>query len=170
VKFKKPSKSALIISAAIMLAVFIAAGFLIHWVVTSTAVSRKNTSRPMYETILPTGKTIDELGGWQRVTPNGTDPVFAYTDNVEGVTISVSQQPLPDSFKQNTDARIGELAKAYVPTDVDGVKVYIGTSSKGPQSLIFTKNGLLINIKSEQKVSEAGWINYVKSLSNRLGY
>lgn len=121
-----------------------------------------------YQTILPSGKTITDLGGWQRVSPPESDPVYAYTDTIKGVSVSVSQQPLPDSFKDDADTQVTDLAKKFNATaqiDSDGVIVYIGTSAKGPQSVIFTKNDLLILIKSQQKISDTDWANYIASLT-----
>ena len=82
---------------------------------------------------------------------NGT----AFADTIDGVPVSVSQQPLPEVFKKDTDAHLSELAKSYNATDkmnADGTTVYIGTSAKGPQSALFVKNNLLILIKSQSKI------------------
>lgn len=121
-----------------------------------------------YQTILPQGKSISDLGGWQRVSPPEGDPVFAYVDSIDGVSVNVSQQPLPKSLKGDVDEWVTELAKKFNATtriDADDTKVYVGTSAKGPQSAIFTKNGLLILIKSETKVEDKGWAAYARSLN-----
>ena len=121
-----------------------------------------------YATILPEGSSISQLGGWKRVSPPNEDPVFAYTDTVSKVSVSVSQQPLPASFKGDVSNKVAELAKKFNATstiDADGTKVYIGTSAKGPQSLIFTKNNLLILIKSQGKVEDKTWQSYINSLN-----
>ena len=121
-----------------------------------------------YQTVLPAGKPITELGGWKRVSPAGADPVYAYTDQIGETPINVSQQPLPASFLGDTDDQIADLAKKYNATakiDLNGIKVYIGASAKGPQSVIFTKNSLLVLIKSDQKIDDAAWATYIKSLN-----
>jgi hypothetical protein len=120
-----------------------------------------------YTTVLPTHKSIADLGGWKRVSPTASDPVYAYNDMIGTIAISVSEQPLPASFKNDTDAHIADLAKAYnatATTQVGDMIVYIGTSSKGPQSVIFTKNNLLILIKSEDQITNAAWSSYAASL------
>jgi hypothetical protein len=120
-----------------------------------------------YQTVVPKDKSIQQLGGWQRVSPPNTTPVFAYGDTIDGVKISVSQQPLPDSFIEGTDAQLDALAKSFGATDeikATGIKVYIGTSAKGPQSAILIKNGLLILIKSEKKIDDQSWAKYAESL------
>lgn len=123
---------------------------------------------PDYKTVLPGGKTIDSLGGWQRVSPPEGDPVFAYTDTIDGIYVSVSQQPLPDSFKNNASSEVEALAKKFNATTqfrAGSTKVYIGTSAKGPQSVIFTKDSLLILIKSREKIEEKSWVTYIESLN-----
>lgn len=122
---------------------------------------------PEYQTLLPQNKSIDDLGGWKRVSPPEKDPVFAYTDAVEGTQVSVSQQPLPEAFKSDVDSNVAQLAKSYSATDtitVNTTKVYIGRSVKGPQSLIYTKNGVLVLIKSEKKIDDTAWTKYIASL------
>jgi hypothetical protein len=130
--------------------------------------SNATAKKPSYQTVLPQGKTINELGGWKRVSPPKSDPVFAYTDTVDGVAISVTEQPLPQSFKSDTDSQVSELAKKFNATDKipsGDLTVYIGTSAKGPQSVIFANNSLLILIKSEKKISDASWAKYAQTLN-----
>lgn len=121
-----------------------------------------------YQTVLPESKSIDALGGWKRVSPPNTTAVYAYVDAIDGIAVSVSQQPLPANFKNDIDSQVAELAKKFDATDkltAGDTKVYYGTSAKGPQSVIFTKNGLLILMKSQAKISPDSWTKYIKSLN-----
>ncbi|RYF28766.1 MAG: hypothetical protein EOO17_04175 [Chloroflexi bacterium] len=121
-----------------------------------------------YQTVIPASKTIGDLGGWKRVSPPNSDPVYAYNDQVDGVNISVSQQPLPQSFSGKVESEVAEVAKKFnATTKVEGAdtNVYLGTSAKGPQSVILSKNGLLILIKSEKNIAPASWAQYAKSLN-----
>jgi hypothetical protein len=118
--------------------------------------------------VLPKGKDISELGGWKRVSPPNTDPVFAYNDAIDGVPISVTQQPLPQSFKNDAVNQTAEVAKKFNATnkiDAGTIDVYVGTSAKGPQSVIFTKGKLLVLIKSEKKVKDTSWAAYAQALN-----
>lgn len=120
-----------------------------------------------YQTVTPEGKSAQQLGGWQRVSPPDGTPVFAYTDEIDDVPISVSQQPLPEKFFESTDSQLDELAKSFNTTNeiaANGVKIYLGTSSRGPQSVIFIKNGLLVLIKSQSKIDDKSWARYAESL------
>ncbi len=132
-----------------------------------TTITQLDKGQPDYATILPEGKSITELGGWTRVSPPERNPVFAYVDVIEGTPATISEQPLPDAFKEDLENQILYLAQGYhadVKIDANGTTVYIGTSAKGPQSVIFTKNNLLVLIKASAKVSDDAWATYISSL------
>jgi hypothetical protein len=135
-----------------------------------TSLPRESTqvaAGPAYQTLLPANTSIETLGGWSRVSPPESEPVYAFTDTINDVAINVSQQLLPESFRGDVSVRIAELAKSYNATtavDVSGTTVYIGTSARGPQSVLFTKRDLLILIKSDATISPEAWATYVTSL------
>ena len=134
----------------------------------SQMLAQRDASDPSFQTVLPSGQAITSLGGWHRVTPPGDDPVFAYSDTIDSVPISVSEQPLPDAFKRDTASAVADLAKQYNATTklkAGDVAVYVGTSAKGPQSTILTKHNLLILIKSKSQIDNSSWTDYVSSLN-----
>lgn len=131
-------------------------------------LAQRDASDPSFQTILPSGQSITSLGGWHRVTPPGDDPVFAYSDSIDSVAISVSEQPLPDTFKHDIPSAVADLAKQYNATaklKAGDTAVYVGTSAKGPQSTILTKHNLLILIKSKSQIENSSWTDYVSSLN-----
>lgn len=134
----------------------------------TTAPPKLTRGTPSYKTVLPTGKTIQSLGGWTRISPPDKDPVYTYVDKIGNVQINVSEQPLPDEFKADTANKISQLAVSYNATDkftaANNVAVYVGSSDNGAQSVIFTKSGLLILIKSASPVSNNQWTAYVSTL------
>lgn len=143
-------------------------GFVVIIAVTSQILAQRDASDPSFQTILPSGQSITSLGGWRRVTPPGEDPVFAYVDTIDTVAISVSEQPLPDTFKRDTQAAVADLAKQYNATTklkAGDTTIYVGTSAKGPQSTILTKHNLLILIKSKSQVDNGSWTDYINSLN-----
>lgn len=159
------SKKAIIIAVCVLVV-----GGIIIWLIVEQHEASRNTNAklPEFQTVLPGTKSISELGGWQRISPPQKDPVFAYTDTIGDIPISISQQPLPASFRDDPEAQVAEAAKKFSATtkiDAGATKVYVGTSAKGPQSALLTKNGLLILIKSQKKVDNAAWAEYVKSLN-----
>lgn len=122
---------------------------------------------PDFDTLLPVGKTIEEYGGWTRVSPSTADPVFAYADTLSNSPIRVSQQPLPNGFQEDTAEQVSSLARdlgANQVLNVGDTVVYIGTSVKGPQSLVLTKNNLLILIRSSVVITNENWSAYIASL------
>lgn len=134
----------------------------------SQILAQRDASDPSFQTVLPSGLSITSLGGWHRVTPPGQDPVFAYSDTIDSVPVSVSEQPLPDAFKRDVPSAVADLAKQYnatVKLKADDTVVYVGTSAKGPQSTIFTKHNLLILIKSKSQIDNSSWTDYVSSLN-----
>jgi hypothetical protein len=147
----------------VLVALFIGISMLV------TALTHKaaNSNEPSFNTVLPANSTIADFGGWQKHTsPNG-DIFFSYLDEIDSIPISVSQQQLPDGFANNLDAKMSEIAKGYNASkvlDANGVKVYIGNNAKGPQSVIFSKNSLLITIQSQKEIQNASWISYINSL------
>ncbi len=122
---------------------------------------------PEYSTILPADKNINELGGWTRISPPDSDAVFTYTDKIGVQPINVSEQPLPESFTVDTDNKVESLVKGFIANKkitVDGRIVHIASSKGGAQSVIFTKDKLLILIKSAAKIDDNQWAAYINSL------
>lgn len=122
---------------------------------------------PSFSAILPSGKSATDYGGWTRVSPSDRNAVYAYTDTIDGTSIIVSEQPLPDDFKSDPDGSVQKLAESFSADrtlSAGDYTVYIGKSAKGPQSLIFTTHSLLVLIKSSATVSDDHWVRYIKSL------
>ena len=124
-------------------------------------------TEPEHQTVLPESTSIEELGGWTLVSPPRNDPVFAYGDKIDGTSISVSQQPIPRQFVGDEANKLAELARDYSANrEIEGTDTttYIGNSANGPQSVLLIKNNLLIMIKSQDVITDASWVEYIKSL------
>lgn len=124
---------------------------------------------PDFSVLTPDGKSLEDIEGWT-FTPPGDDGTkfFAYLDSVGSVGLQVSQQELPPSFTTDASNQLEALATSFYANREleasDGTTIYIGTSESGPQSLITTKAGLLILIKSSSMMSNEQWIAYIDSL------
>lgn len=130
------------------------------------AVLPKET--PPFPTLLPVGKNISELGGWTRISPTDNAATYAFVDHIGTVQINVSQQILPESFRSTPEDSLRTLAESFDARETikaGDTTVYIGTSTKGPQSIIFAKNNLLVLIKSSSRIAEPLWTNYIKDLN-----
>lgn len=120
---------------------------------------------PDFATLLPADKTIEDLGGFAKVSPENSASAYAFKDLVGNVPIIVTQQVQPDGLKEQQ--KIEDFAKANNLTknlQIDDKTIYIGKSDKGPQSLMFIKDGNLVFIKAEQEVDEVSWVQYVTNL------
>lgn len=123
---------------------------------------------PDFDPLLPSDKTTDQLGGLARISPEGQDAVYAFVDVLEGQQLNVSEQKVPEAFKQDRDAKLEKLAKDFQAVSViqvDDTRVYHGVSEKTKvQSLIFVKDDLLVFIKSPQKFTDDIWVGYITNL------
>ena len=127
------------------------------------------------------GTTLQSVSpDFKALTPDNTKPewkqsklagstaaVYIFTDTIRSVPIKVSEQPLPPSFRDDPTGKTAELAESFNATStmqVNGFTVYIGTSVKGPQSVIFSDGKLLVLIKSDTTISNGAWADYIKTL------
>lgn len=171
IHFKNLTRKTLLIGLIPIVTGLVLAGIAVsHLVQTNNATQNqiaKDGTSPSFTAALPKGKSIDDLGGWKKQNPPSGEPYYVFTDSINGTPIRVSQQALPDTFKTDTKSKITELAKSFNATqtfDVNGTTIYIGTSAKGPQSVIFNRDQVLILIVSDQTIPEDAWKNYITSL------
>lgn len=166
-KHFSPSKKTIVITGSVVVILVIATVIVAVHIRSSEATRKAAVDAPTYATVLPSGKTIKSLGGWHKISPPDLAAVYAYTDNIDGISIDVSEQSLPDSFKSDTAAQVANIAKNYNATTkivANETDAYIGTSAAGPQSVIFTKNNVLILIKSQKKIENESWMRYISTL------
>ncbi len=122
-----------------------------------------------FSILTPSGRGTGELNT-VLISPPENPPVYAFTDELSGATIKISQQELPQSFKGDEASKLEELAKSFQAQNVieiDGNKVYHGFSDKGGgiQSLVLIRKGLLVLISSNKKLSDDIWFGYVTKLN-----
>lgn len=163
--FKRSNKRLLIIAGIMIFLGVGGLGFGIYQAHSSQADVADAT--PNFTPLLPKHKTIEQLGGWQKLTSPGGDSFYVFVDTVSGVTVNFSQQRLPGKFNGDVTNKMVDLARSYNATNqlkAGDTKVYIGTSAKGPQSVLFTQNGVLVLIKSWATISDSDWISYIKTL------
>ena len=157
------SRKTMSISAAVIVVVIIALFVWSPW----RTPPRTPTVTPTFSTLLPKDTTITKLGGWRKLaSPDGTT-AYVYSDAIDGTSISVSQQLFPDSLKDSDGTKLADMAKSFNATKTitaGAAKVYIGTSASGPQSIIFSKNNILVLIKSTAVIKDASWTSYINSL------
>lgn len=122
--------------------------------------------QPNFKALTPPDKKPD----WKQSSPQGgkkETSVYIYNDKIGDIPIKVSQQPLPPSFRDDPASKVSEMAADFNASNsmqVGGVSIYIGTSAKGPQSVIFARDNLLVLIKSDNHIPEGSWADYIKEL------
>jgi hypothetical protein len=120
---------------------------------------------PEFKTLAPNGDVKSAASG--SYAYDQAKKVASYTDKIGTVNVVVSQQQLPDKFLGNPD---GELAKfadqiyAKEKLEVGVTTAYIGTSEKGPQTVVFTKDLLLIFISADRELDKSSLFNYIDAL------
>lgn len=124
-----------------------------------TAVAAK----PDFATIKPT--TTDN-----QATPlkyEADKKLASYNDVLNNTPITVSQQLLPSEFKANPTTSVENLAKQMNANDkisASDATAFAGVSIKGPQTVVFTKNDLLIFIIADKKIDVLTWSKYIESM------
>ena len=117
---------------------------------------------PTFPALTPTDKEVT----WTHLTPPNSADFYAFSDKLEGVSIRVSEQPLPDKFIDNPSDSLAQLARDYNANryiSINGTTVYIGTSTRGQQSLLFTTDSLLILITADATLNDKQWTDYITS-------
>lgn len=129
-----------------------------------TAVLSQTDTKASFDYSLPDGNE-SEVDGQVRFDPE--KQVVNFVDSIGGIDITISQQPLPEDFKDDTDAKVKKLAEGFSATKTIATAnptAYIGTSAKGPQTVIFAKNDLLVFMQSSKKIDDVDWASYVTNL------
>ena len=124
------------------------------------------TTKPDFSTIKPT--TVDNQA--TDIKYDGTKKVASYNDVLDDVPITVSQQPLPSGFQSDPTGKVADLAKQINANDkisTSDTTAYAGLSIKGPQTVVFTKNDLLIFIYADKKIDVLTWTKYIESMRTK---
>ncbi len=128
------------------------------------AVLSQNQVKPDFAYILPKGKSAEAD---MTVKFDPEKKVVNFQDSIGGVPIIISQQQLPPSLKEDTQNRVKKLAEEFAATEVLSTAnptAFLGTSAKGPQTVIFAKKDLLIFIQSSKEIDNHDWAEYVTNL------
>lgn len=134
---------------------------------TDATLTNIGVAEPEFVTITPNHKSISELGGWTKISPDGAAPVYTYIDRIDGININVSEQSLPEDFKTDTEQKVKNLATSFNASQkitTNEKSIYIGQSRDGAQSIIFSKNNLLVFIKTDKKINNSSIVSYINSL------
>ncbi len=123
---------------------------------------------PTFKPVAPKSKPNLAQGSSQATSFDGKLDSYSFTDSLNGVPLTVSQQPIPATFSSASQALSSVAksmnAKTIIPTS-SGLPAYeVFNANTSIQSLVFTMNNLLIFIQSNFQHSNAEWTNYINSL------
>lgn len=99
----------------------------------------------------------------------GDNDYITYTDVLDGVPFTVTQQRVTDDFSGDNLLQLENLARSLpVPAEnffqVDDIPVFIGVGQGGQQSLTMLHEEVLIFVSAESEVNEITWVRYIQSL------
>jgi hypothetical protein len=93
--------------------------------------------------------------------------LLGFTDKYEGASLTISQQPLPDAFKTDSNSlnKAAQSINAKEVVDTGKGIVYISTNKNGvEQIIVFNTKDLLVFVRSDKKLSKDQWGTYVDQL------
>jgi hypothetical protein len=130
-----------------------------------TPVVAAGSPKPTFNYLLPAGKVEDTSSKAVKFDP--TKKVVSFTDIIEDTPVIVTQQPLPESFKDDPNGKVDKLAKDIYATQViseSNPKAYLGSNEKGIQTVVFQKNNELVFIIANRVIEKSSWAAYITKL------
>jgi hypothetical protein len=131
----------------------------------SSQVLGGQPASPTFDTLVPNDDAKLTTSG--NVAFNKEKQVASFTDTIDEVPITVSQQALPERFQKNPKDELAKFAEdlnAREKIEVGNVTAYSGVSEKGPQTIVLIKNQVLLFITADKKLPQAQLIGYIDSL------
>lgn len=116
--------------------------------------------KPDFTLIMPGGK----ING--KIAYNSEKKVASIQSQIGDNPVIISQQPIPAGFKPDPAGETAQLAKEMNANDKlegNGFTAHLGQSIKGPQTVVFTKSGTLVFIKSTETIPKEQWAEFLKT-------
>ena len=122
------------------------------------------TTDPKFDFVQPEGRPIEK----SKIAYDSVRNFAKYDDEINGIPITVSQQPMPSQYKNDLIGGAKKIAGDFGATEelsVDGQLMYLGKDEKGPMTLILTKNEILIFILTSKQIDKNGLMVYASNLN-----
>jgi hypothetical protein len=136
-------------------------------ITTGTAALSSALSNPTFVPVAPKNKPQLATGKSQATAFDGHRDTYSYTDNLDNVPLTVSEQPIPANFSSATQA-VASIAKsigAAYTLKPPGTVAYEAESNKtSAQTIVFSADNLLIFIQSNFSHDNGTWQDYIASL------
>jgi hypothetical protein len=167
-----PFKQFRIVSIAVILAIIFVSSVVLIIVSSNHNTHTEKSShaaaqakKPSFSPLVPSGESqLSDLSGGAYDSAHNS---YTYDDLYLGVPIRVSEQPIPTdkSNSSSTVARVAASLHATSTINTDSGLAYLtANGTYGKQTIVFSKNNLLIFIQSSDIVEPAAWSTYIDSL------
>lgn len=122
------------------------------------------SQQPDFPIVFPDGSR-EATSGETKYDP--AKKVVSYKDILHGKEITISEQELPEQFKNDPAPQVEKIAKDFsadkaLPTK--STKAFLGNSAQGPQSVVTWKKGILIFIFAPSAIPDSDWVEYIDNL------
>ena len=116
--------------------------------------------KPEFTLIMPGGK----IEG--KISYNAERKTAGMQTSIGNKKVTISQQAIPEGFKPDPAGETAQLAKEINANDKlegNGFTAHLGQSIKGPQTVLFTKSGTLVFIKSTETIPKEQWTEFLQT-------
>lgn len=131
------------------------------------AVKGAQTDKPSFKPVVPEDKKDLAQTGSSSTAYDPNRQLYSYSDKYLNGTITVSEQPVPDKFKQDPGslAQVAATIGAKDKFETAFGTAYVATSANGTsQRVVFIRQNLLIFMESTKKYDNDAWKIYIESL------
>jgi hypothetical protein len=121
------------------------------------------SDKKLFDIVLPRGRDIPQ----DKIFFDQKRKFARYDDDINGIKVSVSQQPLPEEFKNDPDGNIKNVAENFNAKEkltFDEQSMYLGQSEEGQQTLILTKKSVMIFIVTASQIDKEALKLYAANL------
>ena len=122
------------------------------------------TNEPLFEIVKPEGREITK----ESIVFDPERLFAKYDDEINGIPITVSQQPFPDIYRSDVEGGVSKIAKDFGAKETltyEGQTMYYGQDFEGPQTVVLSKNDLLVFILTTKAVDKLALQVYAGNLN-----
>lgn len=127
-------------------------------------------AKPTFKPLAPQSSATAATSGTPQVAYDSARNTYSFTDVLKQKPIVVSQQPIPSKFSDANTAvskiAIAMGAKESVDTAIGTAYVLTDTKANA-QTIVFTKNNLLVFIQSPFTHPNEDWKHYIEALNTQ---
>ena len=127
-------------------------------------------AKPSFQPLAPADSKNNAVNGTPQVAYDTKRNTYSFTDTIGGHAVVVSQQPIPATYKTAVDAvsKIAISLKANQTATTDSGAAYIASDAKSnTQTVVFSKNNLLVFVQSPFSHTTAQWQAYINALKTQ---